>query len=107
MFEGLAYQHRQGDGETCAFPIFAFHVDRPFMQVNDFLYICQSQSETFGIMTIASVNAIEFLKHLLQVVFLNANSRISDGEIEMHVVVPCLDENIERLVGMLIFYSVV
>ena len=77
------------------------------MHVNDLLYIGQSQSETFDVVLVAGVDTVELVEDLLQVLLLDALSGVAYREVQLVVVVPCVDVDIDRLVGLAILHGIV
>ena len=101
------FQHREFDGEGCSLSELALDLDFSLVEVNDFLDVGEAQSESLHIVYVSGVNAVELVKHLLEALFLNADARIADGEVEVLVVVPGLQVYIYRLVGLAILHGVV
>ena len=78
------------------------------MEVYYFLYIRQSQTKALDIVAVAGMDAIELLKDFPEVLLLDADTCIADGDRNLAGRgVPCSDIDIERLVWLAVFYSVV
>ena len=77
------------------------------MEGNDLLDISQTKAEALDIMNVTSMDAVEFVEDLLDVLFLDAQSRITNTETEAVLLVPCTDIDIERLFWFTILDSVI
>ena len=103
----LLFQYRQTDGKLGALAQLALCLDFALVHVNDLLYIGQSQSETFDVVLVAGVDTVELVEDLLQVLLLDALSCVAYGEVQLVVVVPCMDVDIDGLVGLAILHGIV
>ena len=77
------------------------------MQVHHVLHIGQAEAESLHVVDVARMHAIELLEHSLQALFLDADARVANREVEVLVVVPRLDVDVERTVGLAVFHGVV
>ena len=99
--------NRQLNGKLRTLSIFAVNLDFATVQFHDLLHVGQSQAETFGIVTVAGMYAVELVENLLQIVFLDAQARIANREEQMVFSVPPLQIDVERLLRLAVFHSVV
>ena len=97
----------QLNGKRGTFAQFTLYLNVAIVQVYYLLYVGQTQSEAFYIMDIAGVDTVEFLENLLQVVLLDTDTGVADREVEVVVVIPCLEVDVQRLVGLAILDGVV
>lgn len=78
---------RQGDLERRA-ALVAVNGYRAAMKVNDGLHISKSQSESFHVMHITCMNAIELVEDLLQVFSLYADAIVRHHKINLIAIIP-------------------
>ena len=97
----------QFNGKGGTFAQFTLYLNVAIVQVYYLLYVGQTQSEAFYIMDIAGVDTVELLENLLQVVLLDTDTGIADREVEVGVVIPRLEVNVQRLVRLAILDGVV
>ena len=77
------------------------------MEGDDLLDVGQTQTEALHIVDITRVDTIELIEDLLDVLFLDAQTRVADGEAEMVFVVPRADIDVERLLGLTVLHGIV
>ena len=77
------------------------------MQVDDLLNISQSEAEALDIVLVAGVYTVELVEYLAQVLLLDALTGIADTKVQLLVVVPCTDIDIQRLVGLAVLHGIV
>ena len=99
----LFVKHGEGDGKLSTLAQFALTFDFALMQVDDLLDIRQSQTEAFHIVFVARMHAVELLKNFFDILALDALSVVAYGEVQTVVIVPCADEDIDRLFGFAVF----
>ena len=66
----LLFQYRQTDGKLGALAPLTLCLDVTLVHVYHLLYVCQSQSETFHVVLITRMYAIELIKDFLQILLL-------------------------------------
>ncbi len=72
-----------------------------------FLYICQTKTEAFHVMAVTGMYTVEAIEYLLEVITLDTNSVISDGDHEFAGLIPGADLEMQRNIGPLILDGVV
>ena len=109
ILKGLIFflEYRQNDGEFSTFAQLALAFDVAFVQVDDFLHVSQSETEAFYVVYVAGMNTIEFIEDFLHVLALNALSVVGNGEAELVTVVPGSYVDVDGLIGLAVFHSVV
>ena len=58
------------------------------MVLNDFLDVCQAQAEALHVMKVAGMNAVELIEYLLQILFLDADAIVLNGDAELVALIP-------------------
>lgn len=79
FFRRLFYQWQRND-KSGAFAEFTFHRYVSSEECYHFLHICESQSESFDIMTVACGNPEEFVENSFKVIFLDADAIVFDSD---------------------------
>ena len=77
------------------------------MEVDDLLDVRQPKSKPLDVVYITSMNAVEFIKDLLDILFLDALTGIANGKVEVLVIIPCLDIDVKRFFWLTVFHCVV
>ena len=77
------------------------------VQVNDFLHVSESESESLYIVYVSCMYAVELVEDFLQSLFLYADASILYRQVDMMFIVPCPYEYVERSVGLGLFHRIV
>ena len=79
----IAVEQWKLDCEFCADAEVALGGHTAFVVGDDFLHVGQAQAETFDVVAVAGRYAVELLKNLLQILFLDAAAVVADGDIQV------------------------
>ena len=77
------------------------------MVLNDFLHIGQPQTKTFHIVAVSGMNPVELIEYLLQILLLDANTIVLNGNIKLVRFVPGLDMQPQFAFRLLVFHRIV
>ena len=64
------------DSEGCTLAVFRVNVYGSLVQIDHFLYVCQSQSEALYVVSVACMHPVEAFEDFFQVVFLYSYTRV-------------------------------
>ena len=101
------YHHRQADGKLGAFAQFTLGLDFALMQIDHLLDVGQSETKAFHVVLVAGMYAVELVEYLLQVLLLDAQAVVLNGEVQVLLVVPRLDHQFQRLIWVTVFHRIV
>ena len=77
------------------------------MQVNNSFDVGQTQTKALHVMDIAGMDAVELVEYLLDVLLLDAQSRVANREAQAVLFVPCPDIEVQRFVRLSILHCII
>ena len=95
------------DDELGADAQFAFCFDDALVVGDDFLDVCETESESLDVVDVAGVYAVELLEYLLQVFAFDADAVVLDADAQLSGFVPGADGEFELSVGAFVLHGIV